>query len=124
MKNILLVGVGGFAGCVLRYLVVAKLFSQTSHDKFPLGTFIVNLIGCLLIGILTGLTEKHQLLGEAERLLLITGLLGGFTTFSAFGLEALGLLRKGDYFFAALYVGGSVCLGLGAAAFGLKWASA
>lgn len=120
MTNFLLVGFGGFIGSVFRYALGAYLLPLTAEQKFPYSTFAVNVVGCLIVGILAGLAEKHQLFGPGARLFLFTGLLGGFTTFSAFGLETLFLLRRGDAGVAALYVVASVLLGLLAVWVGFK----
>ena len=84
---------------------------------WPIGTGCVNAAGCLLAGLLLGLLERHAL-GPAWRLLLLTGVCGGFTTFSAFALENVALLRAGQVGLAALYAGGSVAVGVGLAAAG------
>lgn len=120
MKQLLLVGLGGFAGSVARYRLGGWLLHLIAQERFPWSTFAVNVAGCLLAGLLAGLAEKHALFGPDARLLLFTGLLGGFTTFSAFGLDALFLLRRGDLATALLYAGGSVVVGLAAAWIGWK----
>ncbi len=120
MTNILLVGLGGFIGSVARYKLGGWLLHLTAQEKFPYSTFAVNIVGCLVVGILAGLAEKHELFGPGARLFLFTGLLGGFTTFSAFGLETMFLLRRGEPWIAALYVVASVLLGLVAVWIGIK----
>lgn len=120
MTNILLVGLGGFIGSAARYALGGWLLHLTAQEKFPYGTFAVNVAGCLVVGVLAGLAEKHALFGPGTRLFLFTGLLGGFTTFSAFGLETMFLLRRGEPWVAALYVAGSVLLGLVAVWVGIK----
>ena len=80
--------------------------------KFPLSTFVVNVIGCLIAGILIGLIEKHDFFNPSTRLFLFAGLLGGFTTFSAFGLETVYLLQKHDFLWAGLNVVLSVFVGI------------
>ena len=110
MNNVLLVGLGGFIGSVARYKLGGWLLHLTMQQKFPFSTFAVNVAGCLVVGILAGLTERYEWLGPQTRLFLFTGLLGGFTTFSAFGLEATFLMRRGEPLVAALYVGASVLL--------------
>ena len=120
MTNILLVGLGGFIGSVARYKLGGWLLHLTVQEKFPYSTFVVNIVGCLLVGVLAGLAEKHELFGPGARLFLFTGLLGGFTTFSAFGLETMFLLRRGEPWIAALYVVASVLLGLVAVWIGIK----
>ena len=91
-KTILLVGVGSFIGGISRYLV--NVFVQKLYlTSFPLGTFLVNITGCLLIGIFFGLSEKGNLLKPEWLIFLTTGVCGGFTTFSSFSYESLALLK-------------------------------
>lgn len=120
MKNILLVGLGGFVGSIARYKLGGWLLHMTAQERFPFSTFAVNVIGCLVVGVLAGLAERYELFGPGTRLFLFTGLLGGFTTFSAFGLETMFLLRRGEPWVAATYVGASVVLGIGAVWLGIK----
>ena len=105
MTNILLVGLGGFIGAVARYKLGGWVLHLTAQEKFPFGTFAVNVVGCLIAGVLAGLVEKHELFSAETRIFLFTGLLGGFTTFSAFGLETMFLLRRGEPWVAATYCG-------------------
>ena len=120
---ILLVGLGGFLGAIARYKLGGLLLHMTAQDRFPFGTFAVNVLGCLAVGILAGVAERYEVIGPEARLFLFTGLLGGFTTFSAFGLEAVFLIRRGDLGVAALYAGGTVVLGITAVWLGLKCVS-
>lgn len=120
MKSILLVGLGGFIGSVARYMLGGWVLHLTTQGRFPYGTFAVNIFGCLVIGILAGLAERYDLFGPGTRLFLFTGLLGGFTTFSAFGLDAMFLVRRGELWVAALYAGASVVLGITAVWLGFK----
>ena len=120
MKGILLVGLGGFIGSVARYKLGGLVLHLSAQERFPYSTFAVNLLGCLAIGLLAGLTERYELFGPGTRLFLFTGLLGGFTTFSAFGLDALLLLRRSEFLVAALYAGASVVLGITAVWLGLN----
>jgi len=120
MTNLLLVGAGGFLGAVARYLLGGWILHHSMAAKFPWGTFAVNLLGCLVIGVLSGVAERFDTFGHGARLFLFTGLLGGFTTFSAFGLETIFLMRRGEWFFAVLYVGASVVLCLFAVSFGWR----
>jgi CrcB protein len=117
LKTLLLVGSGGFIGSVLRYLIGLYLTRQTS-TTFPTGTFLVNLSGCLIIGIFAGLIDHRQLFSSDVRFFIMIGLLGGFTTFSSYGLETLNLLRSGEHVTALLYVLLSVGGGLLLAALG------
>lgn len=124
MKDILLVGLGGFIGSVARYKLGGLVLHLTAQQRFPFGTFAVNVAGCLVIGLLAGFAERHELFGPGTRLFLFTGLLGGFTTFSAFGLDAMFLVRRGEPALAALYAAASVVLGIAAVWLGLRIVSA
>ncbi|MDR3339844.1 MAG: fluoride efflux transporter CrcB [Candidatus Symbiothrix sp.] len=116
LKQILLVGLGGSVGSILRFLVSKITYTQSS---FPWTTFIVNLAGCFLIGLLTGLAVKHQFLDANMRLLLVTGFCGGFTTFSAFSIENVYLYQSGNYLNLTLYVAMSLIAGFFAVMLGL-----
>lgn len=120
MKSMLLVGLGGFIGSIARYTLGGAILGMTAQHRFPWSTFAVNVLGCLAIGILAGLAERHEMFGPGTRLFLFTGLLGGFTTFSAFGMDAVFLLRRGEILMAALYAGASVVLGITAVWLGIK----
>lgn len=113
VRDVLLVGAGGFAGAVLRYLVGGFVLHHTANWKFPLSTFLVNVGGCLVAGILMALAVKHDSFSPELRLLLFTGLLGGFTTFSAFGVETVYLLQRHEVLWAGLNVAGTVTVGIG-----------
>lgn len=110
MKLLFIIGAGSFLGGILRYLLSLTIQSKVL-SLFPYGTLSVNLIGCLLIGIVFGLSEQTNMSGQL-RMFLVTGILGGFTTFSAFSYETFGLLREGQFFSAGMYVVASVILGL------------
>lgn len=112
MKNLLIVAVGGGLGSMGRYLLWGWALHRSVAWQFPLGTFIVNVLGRLFVGLLGGLVVKHDLLSAELRLFLFTGIAGGFTTFSAFGLETFYLLRKGEIAIAAAYVILSVIVGV------------
>lgn len=118
--DILLVGLGGFAGAVARYAAGGWVLHHTVGAKFPWSTFAVNVSGCLLMGLLSGLAERLEWFTPQMRVLLFTGLLGGFTTFSAFGLETVHLLRRGDVLTALLYAASSVAVCVAAIWIGLK----
>ncbi len=113
MKEMLFVGLGGFIGSVGRYKLSGFVLQQVPDWRFPLGTLAVNLVGCFIIGLLSGWAGKHQLGSPELRLFLVPGLLGGFTTFSAFGFETFHLMRRGELHIAFLYVALSVVCGLG-----------
>ena len=113
VKNILLVGIGGMIGSVLRYLTGHFI----RHDSFPYATFAVNMVGSLLIGLIMGIAAKQE--GFANwRLFLATGVCGGFTTFSAFAWENMQFLNQQRYGFFLIYTGASLILGLAAVALG------
>lgn len=119
IKNILLVGLGGGAGSILRYLCQRWLAAIYSHS-FPWGTFAVNITGCFLIGIFWGMTFKTFDSNEHWKLFLMTGICGGFTTFSAFTIESIGLVREQKIGLFFLYVAGSVLVGLALTLLGMK----
>jgi CrcB protein len=119
-KQILIVAFGGAVGSVLRYKLGGFALHHTQSWNFPLSTFSVNVVGCFAIGILAALVEHHDLFSPSTRLLLFTGLLGGFTTFSAFGYESVFLVRRGLFSIAAGYVALSVVCGLIAVGAGMK----
>lgn len=121
--NILLVAVGGALGAVARF-VVGNAVSRAIGSALPYGTFVINVIGCFAMGLLMTIIVDRELLPATWRLLLCVGLLGGFTTFSSFGYEALMLLTEGRMLAALAYVGGSVVLGLMAAGMGVLCARA
>lgn len=112
MKSILIVALGGAIGSVFRYLLSGWTLHHTLNWRFPIGTFATNIMGCLLVGVLTGIVVKQHLLSPDVRLFLFTGLAGGFTTFSAFGLETFYLLRRDEVLIAGSYVVSSVVIGL------------
>ena len=123
--KILLIACGGAIGSVLRYLVATFAQHHTAlatrrwaGQALPVGTLAVNLIGCLLIGALAALFVRHTIPQEPYRLALTVGVLGGFTTFSAFGLDTLVLLQRGYWWLAALNVlvscgGGLIAVAVG-----------
>ncbi|AWH85694.1 fluoride efflux transporter CrcB [Flavobacterium album] len=111
IKSILLVGLGGATGSILRYLttvLVNKYWSQA----FPLATFIINIVGCLLIGLLMAFIEKHAGMSTNFRLLLVTGFCGGYTTYSAFAYENTSLIGGSQSLVAFAYIAASVIVGI------------
>ena len=105
-------------GAVSRFLV-GNAVSKSIGSALPYGTFVINVVGCFAMGLLMTIIVDRELLPAAWRLFLCVGFLGGFTTFSSFGYEALMLLTEGRLFAALVYVGGSVLLGLVAAGAGV-----
>jgi CrcB protein len=110
--NILLVGLGGFIGSVLRYLASGYVQQSTKSIDFPYGTLAVNVIGCFVIGLLAQLTEARGMFTSEARSFVFIGILGGFTTFSSFGNETLNLARDSQMMNALANVGANVILGL------------
>lgn len=119
LKNLLIVAIGGGAGSALRYLLQETLHKQIDNFE-PYGTFVVNILGCLLLGLLAGYAEQEKLINSSLNLLLISGFCGGFTTFSTFALQGNTLFVSSKPVQAILYIGLSVVVGLLAAYFGYK----
>lgn len=111
IKAMLIAGLGGFIGTCLRYLV-GKFAHVLFAAPFPYGTFIVNVVGSLIIGILFGLAEKTNLISTHMNVFLITGFCGGFTTFSSFADDMYLLMQNKHWGYFALYLGLSIVLGL------------
>jgi CrcB protein len=120
IKQIVLVGLGGGIGSILRFLA-SQLTTKTNAVTFPIATFIVNLLGCFLIGILMGLSLKNQWLDANMRVLLVTGFCGGFTTFSTFSLENVQMYQAGNYTDLIFYTLASVIIGFAAVWIGLSF---
>lgn len=110
-KTLFIVGLGGGIGSAFRYLT-SVLSDKYIQNSFPWATFLVNVIGCLIIGILIGFFAKQQVENPALKLLFVTGFCGGFTTFSAFALENIKLFQSGNTLLALLYIALSVLLGI------------
>jgi len=110
-QNILLVGLGGFVGSVLRY-GTGRLAQRLFDTPLPWGTFAVNILGSFIIGIVLALFEKNMIIDNNLKLLIAVGFCGGFTTFSSFAFENLTALQSGQFLTAALYTAGSLLFGL------------
>jgi fluoride exporter len=116
-RSLLLVGIGSCTGGVCRFLTQTAV-QRRFPSPIPLGTLVVNISGCLIIGVLYALAEKGGLLSADMRTLLATGFCGGFTTFSSFAFENVSLLTDAEWFYFILYIGLSIVLGVLAAYFG------
>lgn len=110
MKQLLLVGVGGFIGSIARYLV-SKLNLYWHFLSIPMGTLTVNIVGSFIIGIIAGISTKSELMSPDLRLFLMVGICGGFTTFSSFTNENMMLMQNGQFLTAFIYTGSSIFLG-------------
>ncbi len=113
----LLVGLGGFAGSVARYGL--SVTSQRFSIEWPLGTLAANVLGCLAIGILTGLSARGETLSPEIRLALATGFCGGFTTMSSMVYETAEMIRASEYLHATVYVAGTFLLSMTAFVIGV-----
>jgi CrcB protein len=122
MEKILLVGIGGFFGSILRYLSVEIIGRLMGGKMMWIATFSVNAVGCLVIGFLGGLAMTTSYISPSIRLFILVGLLGGFTTYSTFGYEAQSLVRERELITAALYIGAHLVVGIGFAWFGFALA--
>jgi CrcB protein len=111
IKSMIVAGLGGFLGTCARFLV-GKLATYLFPSPFPYGTFTVNIAGCFLIGIFFGLSERANLMSYSMMLFLITGFCGGFTTFSTFSADMLQLVQNGNKLYFAMYLVGSILLGI------------
>ena len=107
---VILVGIGGMIGSIVRYLSAILYTKHFPASFIPWGTFAVNILGCLLIGIVYGLSERFHFLTPHWRLFLTTGICGGFTTFSAFAYENISMLQQANYTGFAVYSLGSLVL--------------
>ena len=112
MAKLFLVGLGGFVGTLFRYWL-SGFFASRYGETFPLGTLVVNALGCFVIGFLFYLFYDRSLASPTARTVVLIGLLGGFTTFSSYGLQTFTLLRDGELFLALVNILASNVLGLG-----------
>jgi len=117
-RTILLIGIGGGIGSVFRYFTTIFVKKYVSLS-FPLATFLTNVLGCLLIGILLGTFERHQLTNPDLKFFFVTGFCGGYTTFSTFAYENVNLVQTNNSAIAFAYIGLSVLTGLFAVWLGL-----
>lgn len=117
IKILLLVGAGSFVGGISRF-ITSRFIQNSVISTFPIGTFTVNIVGCFLIGLIYGLSERGNVMNDSVRLFLTVGFCGGFTTFSTFSIENMTLLKDGNFLYFALYASLSVFVGLMATYFG------
>ncbi|GHT16475.1 putative fluoride ion transporter CrcB [Bacteroidia bacterium] len=109
-STLLLIGLGGAIGSMLRYLTTGKIISKMTIFPVLWGTFAVNVIGCLIIGIVYGLSERYDWFSPQLRLFFATGICGGYTTFSAFAYENAGLLQQGNFVTSLIYIFSSIAV--------------
>ena len=109
--NLLLIAIGGALGSIARYLL-STFVLRLSGTLFPLGTFVVNVVGCVVFGAIVGAAQQRVVLSPDARAFLLVGVLGGFTTFSSYASESVALLRDGHIFHATINIVGQVFAGL------------
>jgi CrcB protein len=112
LLNLLLIAIGGALGSTARYLF-SLLIQRASGTLFPIGTFAVNCVGCLVFGAIAGAAEQRVQVAPELRLFLLVGILGGFTTFSSYAFESFVLVRDGQFAAASVNIVGQVIAGLG-----------
>lgn len=110
-KGVFIAGLGGFLGTVARYLL-SQFIQKYFNTIFPLGTLIINIIGCFIIGFLFGMFERGNLISPDLRLFLTVGFCGGFTTFSTFSNDSVNLINDGEILYLMLYTGISIFVGI------------
>ena len=111
LPNLLLIAIGGAFGSVARFLF-STFVLRASGSLFPLGTFAVNLVGCIVFGAIAGAAEQRLPLAPGLRAFLLIGVLGGFTTFSSYAFESFSLVRDGQFLAASVNIVGQVVAGL------------
>ena len=118
IRAIIFIGIGGGLGSIFRYLT-AEVVNKYFHSTFPWATFVANILGCFVIGLLLGFFERHQFTNPDFKFLFVTGFCGGYTTFSTFAAENIDLFQSGNTLTAFLYIAASVLAGLFAVWLGL-----
>ncbi len=114
MNEIIFVGIGGFSGAISRYLSILFVTNIAGGKNYPIGTMAVNILGCFLLGLGLGIATEKQILSPEVRLLLFTGFLGSFTTYSTFGAESFGLIKDGSFISASVNIILHIIVGLAA----------
>ena len=114
MSKILIIGIGGFIGAILRYLAGGYVQQLTRSAGFPYGTLFVNICGCFIIGMLFYLSDTHSVFSSQTRSLIFIGILGSFTTFSTFGNETMNLFSNSEHLLASVNIAAHLFLCLGA----------
>lgn len=110
-RHLFFVGLGGAVGSILRYFISIYI-SKSYSGEFPLATFFINITGCILIGLFIGLAERYQFINADIRLFLVTGLCGGYTTFSTFSYENLQLIQNNNFIVLFSYIFFSLFIGI------------
>jgi len=111
LRTLLLIGLGGFLGSISRFLIALSI-NRIFQSVLPIGTLVVNIVGCLFIGIIYSLAEQKNIMSPELRVFLGVGFCGGFTTYSSFAFEKFSLIKSGDFLMLSIYIGASVFLGL------------
>jgi len=111
LRTLLLIGLGGFLGSISRFLIALSI-NRIFQSVLPIGTLVVNIVGCLFIGVIYSLAEQKNIMSPELRVFLGVGFCGGFTTYSSFAFEKFSLIKSGDFLMLSIYIGASVFLGL------------
>jgi CrcB protein len=119
MDKVLWAGIGGFLGSAARYILGGYVARVAQNIPLPVGTLLINVVGCALLGFLAGLSEFRGMFSPETRVFLFIGILGGFTTYSTFGYETVQLLRDGQHGLSFLNIALQVVLGIGSTWTGL-----
>ena len=114
MEKLLIIGVGGGIGSIVRFLLSTSVQEKLNNATFPFGTLVVNITGCLVIGMLSHLSDAKGIISSDLRAFLFIGLLGGFTTFSTFSNETVNLIRGGEYIQGTINIACQLFIGIGA----------
>ncbi len=118
MREIALIFFGGGLGSVVRF-TLGKWINSLHQQYFPWGTFVVNAIACLVVGLVIGLADHKQIISPNARIFWVIGFCGGFSTFSTFSVETISLIQNGFYLSSTLYIASSLFLCLSATYVGL-----